>query len=351
MPRLFGAPDADTAAATASALSSYVPGPGANLVTACTCTANPQAQQAFTRIAQTTVDPATTSVSTETGTTTPYQGPADSPDQTPADAALTTADTTLPADWSPWQAPTEVSPDSFTDGNYSTEWETTQPDWVTNQEPLVSVAPQSQSITDLVGDEHAGDIYWENQGQTEFCGPYSIRSIISEMTGQQVDVNQVINDAEQRWGLDPSRGMSPDNIHGVFADFGVPTHEYQGANEQNAWEFLNSALQNNERAVVFVNGSELRAAVEPQYAREGLADHFVAVEHVDYARGVVIVNDSAYNRAGLEVPINVFLHAWSDGNFNMTVTDQPVPGHATTGGSAGGFAILHAGVTARVAAA
>ena len=66
-------------------------------------------------------------------------------------------------------------------------------------------------------------------------------------------------------------------------------------------------------------------------------NHFVAVTGVDYARGVVIVNDSA-RAAGLEVPIDVFFESWRDSNFSMTLTDLSMPGDDAAeppGGAAG----------------
>ena len=169
------------------------------------------------------------------------------------------------------------------------------------------------------------------------------------MYGQSIDMNEMVARADAAgWLVKDTNGevlgVDTEHIDDVLASYGVASHNVMG--EQGAWESLNSALTNNQRVVVAVDSDEVKAMADDGTAMD--SNHAIAVTGIDYARGVVIVNDSLLE-GGLEIPLQVFYDAWRDSDFRMTVTDAslPVPADAVPpAGSSGldpdapGFTLL-----------
>jgi hypothetical protein len=334
----------------ATALAGYTAGPGVDLATVCSCTSDPTSQQAVARIA--TVETARSEVqaapvSDDTTGLDPSQSVREvSTDDPSAVATADVADLTqqgLPDTWQQWAPPTEADPASYTDQGYSTDWGQVTPEWSSQGEDPFPTTEPDQPLTTLVGPGHTEDVWWAAQGQTNYCGIYSVRAVLSEVYGYQVDPSEIINRAAQNgWlvydGNGDVKGIYAQNISKIFASFGVASHEREGAD--GAWQALNDALANNERIVLSVDSKEIQAGQNVGDDTTPDWDHFVSVEGIDYTKGVVIINDSARS-AGLEVPINVLYDAWHDSDFDMTVTDAPAS-QAAAGGS--GYTLLGATV-------
>jgi hypothetical protein len=244
-----------------------------------------------------------------------------------SDQDMTTwTDTSTPQDWVDWTCQVDPSQDSWTDDGWSTDWGQVQADWP--QEGDLWTQPTEQTpLTDVVGPGHVADQYWGNQGQTNYCVLYSAASILGEVYGHQIDMNEMVQRAESNgWLVHDANGdvlgVNPENFDDLLASYGVPSHNLDGEGEQAALQDLNTALTNNQRVIVSVDSKELDA--QQNQGTDNDADHAIAVTGIDYAKGVVIVNDSA-RQAGLEIPLQVFVDAWRDGNFHMTVTDNALP--------------------------
>lgn len=277
--------------------------------------------------------------------TPPGNAPSPEPPATPHDLAesVTTAEDPtslsqdgLPQDWLGWEPPGEIAPDSFRDCACSSEWGTVAPAWEREGEEPFAVTP-AEPLSDVVGPGHAADIYWADQGDTNYCALYSARSILSELYGYPVDPNEIVRRADAsgwlvRDGGGEIKGVMPNHFDDLLASYGVPSHNFSG--EQGAWQALNDALVNDRRVILSLDGKELDSGANVGDVAGGLdSDHAVAITGVDYGRGVVIVNDSARG-AGLEIPVDVFYDSWRDSNFAMTVTEAPVNGGAPPGGEA-----------------
>ncbi|MDQ3484711.1 MAG: C39 family peptidase, partial [Actinomycetota bacterium] len=228
-----------------------------------------------------------------------------------------------PETWTQWESPVDPALDSWNEGDWSSDWGQVDAEWAAEGEELYSVTEQ-EPFSSLLGSGHAADIFWEDQGQTNYSGPYAIRATLSELYGYDVDVNEIIERSAQNGWLvfddaGEVKGVYAEHIDDMFASYGVPSRDLYG--EAGAWENLNNALTNNQRIVLNLDGKELDAGTSVGDVPGGLdSDHFVAVTGVDYARGVVIVNDSARG-AGLEIPLQTFYESWRDSDFRMTVTD------------------------------
>jgi hypothetical protein len=340
-----GGPPLDPA--VAAALAPYRAGPGANLAAVCGCTADPQAQAAIARIALAEPAPAPPPVldeSSDTVTPPPTGDPAS--ESVPASVMAEAAQQELDA----WQPETEPSQESFTDAGYSTEWGEITPQWAENGESPFPVSEPQQPLSQLVGPGHEADVYWAYQGNTNYCGLYSVRAVLSEMYGMDVDVNEMIQRADQNgWLVKENgvvKGIYPQDIEDILESYQIPSTDRAGA--EGAWESLNTALANNQRVVLAIDAKEIDARANVGTEVPGVDwDHFVSISGVDYERGVVIINDSARS-AGLELPIDVFNDAWADSNYRMTTTDIQAP--ATAGASPSGYAILGTTVEAQPAA-
>jgi hypothetical protein len=256
-----------------------------------------------------------------------------------------------PSDWQQWQPEAEPDPQSFTPEQYSTEWGELAPDWASQGEDVFTVTEPEVALSegplaDVVGPGHAADVYWGYQGDTNYCVLYSAGSIISELYGVPVDINEVVSraDANNWLAKDPQtgevKGVSSEHFDDLLASYGVPSQTVEG--EAGAWESLNSALANNQRVILSLDSSETTpevAATNTTPDPTGTADlgpHAVSITGIDYARGVAIVNDSlAKTGGGLEVPLNVLYESWRDSNFTMTITDVAAPGGSEARAPAG----------------
>ena len=220
------------------------------------------------------------------------------------------------------------------------------PDWAQSGEEPFTVAQPEQPLATLVGPGHEADVYWAYQGDSNYCGLYSARSILSEVYGMDVDINEIVERAQDKGWLvyenGVVKGIRTSTVETILEDYGVPSHTRVGPT--SAWEDLNTALSNDQRVVLSVDGDEFTAMANVGIDTPGVdtSDHLVAVTGIDYTKGVVIVNDSARS-AGLEVPINVFQEAWADSNYQMTLTDA-------TATARPGFAVLGATLEARPSA-
>jgi Peptidase_C39 like family len=318
----------DVPASVMTAMATYTPGPGANLAAICACTPDVLAQAAIAAIATAEPTPAPPPVLDPASDTT-----------TPPPTGLETdlPPSTLPTDWEEWTPETEPSPDSYTEGGYSTDWGQVTPDWAQSGEEPFTETPPGPSLTTLVGPGHEADVYWAYQGDTQYCGLYSVRSILSEVYGMDVDINEIVQRAEDNgWLVRENgvvKGIYNSNVETILESYGVPSHARSGAT--NAFEDLNTALTNDQRVVLSVDGNEFDAQANVGIDTPGVdtSNHLVAVTGIDYNKGVVIVNDSARS-AGLEVPMSVFQEAWADSNYQMTITDAAAtakPGYAILG--------------------
>ena len=91
----------------------------------------------------------------------------------------------LPEEWTEWTPPVEPSPESWTDEGYSTDWGVVEPEWAVGGEDPLTVTDPGHPLTGVLGPGHAADIHWAGQGDTQYCGLYSIRSILSELYGSR----------------------------------------------------------------------------------------------------------------------------------------------------------------------
>lgn len=258
----------------------------------------------------------------------------------------------LPAEWEAWSPPSAPAQEVETDSGYSEEWGTLQPGWAIEGQAPFEVTEPERPLSSVIGPGHANDIYWADQGNTQYCALYSVRSIISELYGVQADPQEVVTRAAQNGWLEYDangqvEGVMSDNIDDILASYGVPSRATSG--EEGAWQGLNDALVNNQRVVLSLDSKEVDQGTNVGDVVGGLdSDHAIAVTGIDYGRGVVIVNDSARS-AGLEIPLDVFYESWRDSNFSMTITDIAAPGGGQASPPAGaeqpvegapGFALL-----------
>ncbi len=244
--------------------------------------------------------------------------------------------TGLPEEWTEWTPPVEPSPESWTDEGYSTEWGVVEPEWAVGGEDPLTVTDPGHPLTGVLGPGHAADVHWADQGDTQYCGLYSVRSILSELYGKPVDMDEMVQRATANaWFVYENgevKGIRPRDIDDILASYGVGSTQFGGPDtatvaDRDAWNALNTALTNNQRVVVGVDGREFDQGRDVGTAAIDM-DHFVAVTGVDYGRGVVIVNDSARS-AGLEIPLDVFFNSWRDSNFSLTTTNTSMPGDGT----------------------
>ena len=148
----------------------------------------------------------------------------------------------------------------------------------------------------------------------------------------------------------PGEGTSPDVVGNLMEHFGIETHTVTNASvEQLALE-----LQQGHGVVVGVRSGELWESGPQADFKDAIceifgldnsayqpADHAITVTGIDVSdpdNPMVIINDSGVpNGAGASYPLDKFLDAWANSDFQYTATNAPIPDMTDQGISEDGF--------------
>jgi hypothetical protein len=204
-------------------------------------------------------------------------------------------------------------------------------------EPLHPLdAPGSGNLGELHGAPAAAAQDWFLQKGEGYCLPASLTEVLSEVTGQPIPDESVVDARLTELGMPPGPDGLPlcDGV-ALLQSFGVNAHIESGNISD-----LEHYLDQGRGIVLAVNADDIwYGHNDPSDNLTDTANHALIVTAIDDTRGVVVLSDPG-NPAGNEetVPLAEFEQAWAASGNEMLVTyecvthtDQPaeVPPHTT----------------------
>ena len=206
-------------------------------------------------------------------------------------------------------------------------------------------------LENIIGNPAAQADFSEMQIFDDNCAVCAETSIINQFH-PDLRLNQATAafiSAQNGWYV-PGHGTSPDVIGNLMDAFDIPNHTVTNASVQE----LALELQQGHGVIVGINSSQLWDSgplAELQHflcKAFGLdnsiwqpADHAITVTGIDMSdphNPHVIINDSGVpDGAGVSYPLDKFLDAWENSDFQYTATDAPIPSLAAAGVESPGF--------------
>ena len=178
--------------------------------------------------------------------------------------------------------------------------------------------PESSSPDDVVGDPAESMECWEFQGNTQRCAVFSQKFVIEELTGREIDVEELAELAEDNGWFSEDGGTPFLNMNKLLDHYGIE-NEMSFHNDIND---IKECLDNGGKVIVAIDADEIwYGETNDLFSPQDGANHAVEVIGIDYSdpdNPMVILNDSgAPNGCGEMVPMDMFLDAWEDSNCQM----------------------------------
>lgn len=183
---------------------------------------------------------------------------------------------------------------------------------------LSQFSPEDADLDKVVGDPVESMEYWEYQGPTNRCAIYSQKFVIEELTGNDLDIEELSQIAEEQNWFSEEGGTSLLHTNKLLNYYGVDNT----MSFDNTMSDIEECLANGGKVIVGVNADEIWYGEESNiFVPSGGANHALQVVGVDYTdpdNPQVILNDSGSpDGCGETVPMDVFVGAWEDGNCQM----------------------------------
>jgi hypothetical protein len=206
------------------------------------------------------------------------------------------------------------------DGDGLTEWFGTDTDGD-------GVADEEHTVDDPTataeGGVHGGSEteWYQEQAIAGQCVPTSVAMIVSEHTGEWIDFEDAVATADDlellAGGEDSPKGMWAQQAEALLEHYGVEAHV-----EHGDIEALSDHLDDGHGVIAIIDANEIWDMPDGPGT-----NHALVVTGVDEEAGTVTLNDPGQpDGGGIEVPIDEFMDAWSDGGNQMVVTDDPASG-------------------------
>lgn len=178
--------------------------------------------------------------------------------------------------------------------------------------------PAAADPESIVGDPGASMEEWEFQGNTNRCALYSQKFVIEEITGQDVDIEQMADIAEDNRFFSEEGGTPLLHMNKMLDFYGVENE----MSFHNSADDLRNCLENGGKVIVSVDADEIWfGETDDLFTPVDGANHAVQVigiDETDPENPMVILNDSGTpDGCGELVPMDVFLNAWDDGGCQM----------------------------------
>ena len=212
------------------------------------------------------------------------------------------------------------------------EWIEIEPvfgDEIENVDLYVNLEHFDANETDtdcIVGNPEISMKNWENQNHSGTNALYAQKFIIEEFTGQEVDMNEMLEIAQDHYWY--HEGTSCMFLHKMLEYYGLECENTYGG----TFKDISKCLNQGGRVIVAVNSDEFRYVEhddinnwneqdELVYTPTDTANHAVEVIGIDYSdkeEPKVILNDPGVaNGCGVMVPYHVFMESWEDSDYQI----------------------------------
>lgn len=210
--------------------------------------------------------------------------------------------------------------------NYSDESDYFEPVNIDYDEPvpglfaedLENFDPSNADPHDITGNPDESMAEWEFQGNTNRCALYSQKFIIDEFTGEDIDIEEFADIAEENGWFSEEGGTPLLDMNKMLEYYGVE-NELSFNNDIND---LKDCLESGGKAIVSIDADEIwYGETDDLYTPDDGPNHAVQVIGIDESdpdEPMVILNDSGNpNGCGVMIPMENFIDAWEDGNYQM----------------------------------
>lgn len=180
--------------------------------------------------------------------------------------------------------------------------------------------PNSSDPDDVIGNPEVAMEGWEYQGDTERCAVYSQKFVIEELTGQELDIEELADLAEENGWFTEENGTPFLNMDKILDHYGIDNE----MSFHNDYDDLANALANGEKVIVAIDADEIWSGENDNiFTPNDGANHAVEVIGIDNSdpdNPMVILNDSGNpDGCGEMVPLDTFMDAWDD-SANQMIT-------------------------------
>jgi len=178
--------------------------------------------------------------------------------------------------------------------------------------------PSSADPDSVIGDPEEAMGLWEYQGNTNRCAVYSQKFVIEEYTGEEVDIEELVDIASENGWFTETGGTTLGDMDALLEHYNVP-HEATFGNDFND---IVESLNEGHKVIVAVDAEEYWYGENDNIYTPGdgpnHAAEVIGIDNSDPENPVVILNDSGNpNGCGCEIPVETFMDAWEDGNCYM----------------------------------
>ncbi|MCD8111039.1 MAG: hypothetical protein LUE14_13305 [Clostridiales bacterium] len=191
----------------------------------------------------------------------------------------------------------------------------------TTIDQLKNFDPSEADPDEVSGDPEKSMGYWEFQGDTNRCAIFSQMFIIEEMTGQELDIEEVCDIAEENGWFTEENGTPLMDMNKLLDYYGVD-NDMSFANDISDIE---DRLTDGGKVVAAIDADEIWYGENDDiYTPDDGANHAVEVIGLDTSdpdAPMVILNDSGNpDGSGVMIPLDTFMDAWEDSGYMMVET-------------------------------
>lgn len=179
----------------------------------------------------------------------------------------------------------------------------------------------SQADPDAVsGNPEEAMNVWEFQGDTNRCALYSQKFIIEQLSGQDIDIEDVADVATSHGWFSEDEGTPLLNMAKILDHYGIDNE----MSFNNSVDDLKDCLDAGRKIIVSIDADEIWYGEQDNlFTPVDGANHAVEVIGIDSSdpdQPMVILNDSGNpNGCGEAVPLDTFRASWEDGDYQMIV--------------------------------
>ena len=168
------------------------------------------------------------------------------------------------------------------------------------------------------GDPMAEIPYHQAQIGPNDCLPTSVAMIVTEITGDALPQDDVVDVANELGLLGPD-GMSVDGGVQLLEHYGVEAEVQTGSVDD-----LRAMLDAGKPVIIGLDSDDLYGAGDSPFADDLVTGHAVVITGIDDEAGLVYINDPGLpDGAGVAIPLTEFEDAWADADNTMIVADHP----------------------------
>ncbi len=178
--------------------------------------------------------------------------------------------------------------------------------------------PDSADPDDVIGDPGRAMEQWECQGNTGRCALYAQKFVIEELTGREIDIEELADLAEENGWFTEEGGTPTLNMNKVLDYYGVDND----MTFNNDMDDIVRCLGSGGKVIVSIDADEIwYGETDDMFDPTDNANHAVEVIGIDNSdpdHPMVILNDSGHEGGcGEMVPLDTFVDAWEDSGFQL----------------------------------